>query len=205
MFLDIFASMTKRSLLLSSDECSYSEKRDLENEQQILASYMRARTGDLGPGPATARRADSDTRCRWVSHMIAWRLYAIPDRLQYSRLAIHTSIVCTILGGLYNSRVASLQFSGGYTPLDLPYHARPAMQFSTGHAIIYRRANVPRARVPRANVPRASVQRVNVWNNCVTYIIPPAGHMKLHTNYIPDIKITYELHTNCIPRPELHM
>ncbi len=128
--------------------------------------------------------------------------YTIPDRLQYSRLAIHTSAVYTILGGLYNSRVASLQFSGGYTTLDLPYHARPAMQFSTGYAIIYRRASVPRARVPRANVPRASVQRVNAWNNCVTHLIPPTGHRKLHTNYIYS---TSKLHTNYIYRVGLYM
>ena len=126
--------------------------RDLENEQQLLASYMRARPGDLGPGPATARRADSDTRCRWVSHIIAWRLCN-------SRPATIFSSGYTHLNCLYNSR-RTIQFScgittilGGYTTLDLPYHARPAMQFSTGHAIIYRRANVPRARVPRANAP----------------------------------------------------
>ena len=117
--------------------------RDVENEQRLLASYLRARPGDLGPvgrprpaGPHPTPDADPGLS---LSH----GGYAIPDRLQYSRLSIHTSPVYTILGGLYNSRVASLQISGGYTTLDLPYHARPAMQFSTGYAIIYRRASVP--------------------------------------------------------------
>ena len=139
-------------------------------------------TWDLGrPRPARPHPTPVAGRCLTLSH----GGYAIPDRQQYSRLAIHTSAVYRILGGLYNSRAASLQFSGGYTPLDLPSHARPAMQFSTGYAIIYRRANVPRARVPRANAPECQCpERVNAWNNCVTYIIPPTGHLKLHTNYI---------------------
>ena len=128
--------------------------------------------------------------------------YAIPDRLQYSRMVIHTSVVYTILGGLYNSGVASLQFSAGYTTLDLPYHARPAMHDSTGYAIIYRRAHVPSARAPRANAPSANVERVNAWNNYVTHIIPPTGHLKLHTNYI---YTTSKLHTNYIYQPEVYM
>ena len=100
--------------------------------------------------------------------------YAIPGRLQYSPLAIHTSIVYTILGGLYNSRAASLQFSGGYTTLDLPYHARPAMQVSLPAMQLYTGEPVSREPVsPEPMHPSASVERVNAWNNCVTHIIPP--------------------------------
>ena len=107
-------------------------------------------TWDLGrPRPAGPHPTPVAGPCLTLSH----GGYAIPDRLQYSRLATHTSTVYTILGGLYNSGVASLQFSAGYTTLDLPYHARPAMHDSTGYAIIYRRASVQRARVPRANAP----------------------------------------------------
>ena len=151
------------------------------------------------PGPQGRIRQPVPIR---VSHYRMVALYAIPDRLQYSRLAIHTSAVYTILGGLYNSRVASLQFSADYTTLDLPYHARPAMQFSTGHAILYRRASVPRARVPRATAPSASVDRVNAWNICVRYISPPTGHLKLHMNYIYR---SSKLHTNYIYQPGKYM
>ena len=162
---------------------------------------MRARTGDLGPGPATARRAASDTRCRSASHIIAWRLCN-------SRPATIFSSGYTHLSCLYNSR-RTIQFScgittilGGYTTLDLPSHARPAMRFSTGPAILYRRANVPRARVPRANAPSASVDRVNAWNICVRYISPPTGHLKLHMNYIYRPS---KLHMNYIYQPGKYM
>ena len=166
MFLDIFASLTKRSLLLSSDECSYSEKRDLENEQQILASYMRARTGDLGPGPATARRGTSHTSCRSVSHMIAWRLYAIPDRLQYSRLALYTPLLCiqfstayTILvRHHYNSR-PTIQRWTCHAMLDRPCNSLPAMQLYTGEPV----SREPVSREPMPRVPVSTESMLGIF------------------------------------------
>ena len=176
--------------------------RDLENEQQLLASYMRARPGDLGPGPATARRAASDTRYRPGSLIIAWRLCI-------SRPATIFSSGYTHLNCLYKAR-RTIQFScgittilGGYTTLDLPYHARPAMQFSTGYLQIYTGEPVSREPVSREPMPpSASVQRRNAWKNCVTYISPPTGHVKLHTNYI---YMSAKLHMNYIYNPDRNM
>ena len=149
---------------------------------------------------------------------------AIPDRLPYSRLSIHTSpviqfsadytnlvwhhynsqrvIECfpsrTILGRLYIQRLTC------HTMLVWPCNSLPARQIYTGEAVSREPVshNVPRARAPRANAPSANVQRGNAWNNCVTYIIPPTGHLKLHTNYIYQ---TSKLHTNYIYRSDLYM
>ncbi len=120
-------------------------------------------TWDLGrPRPAGPHPTPVADRSLTLSH----GGYAIPDRLQYSRLAIHTSAVYRILGGLYNSRVASLQFSAGYTTLDLPYHARPVMQFSTGCNYIPESQcpespcpTMSREPVPREPMPRVPVSR----------------------------------------------
>ena len=163
---------------------------------------MRARPGDLGPGPAAARRAASDSRCRSGSLIIEWRLCN-------SRPATIFSSGYTHLSCLYNSR-RTIQFSCGITTiLGRLYNVGPAIPCSTGHAIlyrlfanIYRRASVPRARVPRANAPSASVDRVNAWNICVRYISPPTGHLKLHMNYIYR---SSKLHTNYIYQPGKYM
>ena len=149
---------------------------------------MRARPGDLGLGPATAGKAASDTRCRSVSHIIAWRLCISRPATIFSSGSLHTSAVYTILDGLYNSRATSIQFSADYTTLDLPYHARPAMRFSTGYAIIYRRAHVPSARVPRANAPECHCRE----SQCLEYLryIYKSAHRPS--------EITYELHIPAI-------
>ena len=158
---------------------------------------MRARTGDLGPGPATARKAASDTRCRAGSLIIAWRLCNSPPATKLSSGYTHLSC-------LYNSR-RTIQFWCGITTiLGRLYNVGPAIPCSTGHAILYRLCNyIPESQCPESQCPpRVSVQRVNARNNCVTYIIPPTGHLKLHTNYIYK---TSKLHTNYIYRPELYM
>ena len=95
----------------------------------------------------------------------------------------------------YNSR-PTIQRWTCHTMLDRPCNSLPAMQLYTGEAV----SREPVSRKPMP--PSASVQRVNAWNNCVTYIIPPTGHLKLHTNYIYQ---TSKLHTNYIHRSEFYM
>ena len=163
---------------------------------------MRARPGDLGLGPPTAGKAASDTRCRSGSHIIAWRLCISRPATIFSSGSLHTSAVYTILGGLYKSGVASLQFSAAiqrwtcHPMLDRPCNSLPAMQLYTGEPV----SREPVSREPMP--PSASVERVNAWNNCVTYIIPPTGHLKLHTNYIYRAPI---LHRNYISFLEFYM
>ena len=95
-------------------------------------------TWDLGrPRPAKPHPTPVAGRSLTLSH----GGYAIPDRLQYSRLAIHTSAVYTILGGLYNSRVASLQFATSYKLLSKAYNSRPAIQRLTYHTMLDRPCN----------------------------------------------------------------
>ena len=162
--------------------------RDLENEQQLLASFVRARTGDLGPGPATARKAASDTRCRSGSLIVAWRLCN-------SRPATIFSSGYTHLSCLYNSR-RTIQFSCGITTnLGRPYNVGFAIPCSTGHAILYRRCNyIPESQCPESPCPES--QCLGQWRyicNSATrpYEITYEITYELHTNYI---RITYELH-----------
>ena len=134
--------------------CSRPARRDLENEQQLLASYMRARPGDLGLGPPTARKAASDTRCRSVSHIIAWRLCN-------SRPATIFSSGYTHLNCLYNSR-RTIQFSCGITTiLGRLYNVGPAIPCSTGHAILYRLCNyIPESQCPESPCPESQCTRM---------------------------------------------
>ena len=174
-----------------------------------MKSNLLHRTCGAGPsgGPGTWAAHGRQGRIRHplpvgVSH---YRMAAMHFPTGYNILVwLFTHLCC-----VYSSR-RTIQFSCGITTiLGRLYSVGPAMPCSTGHAIlyrlfanIYRRANVPRARVPRANVPRANVLRINTWINCVPHLIPPTGHMKLHTNYIYQ---TSKLHTNYIYRPELYM
>ena len=140
---------------------------------------MRARTGDLGLGPATARMAASDTRCRSGSLIVAWRLCNSRPATIFSSGYIHTSPVYTILGGLYNSRVASLQFAASYTVLSKPYNSRPAIYnvglaipCSTGHAILYRLCNyIPESQCPESPCPESQCTRMPLSRESMPGII----------------------------------
>ena len=140
-------------------------RRDSENEEQLLASYMRARPGDLGPGPATARRAASDTRCRSGSLIVAWRQCN-------SRPATIFSSVYTHLNCLYNSR-RTIQFSCGITTiLGRLYSVGPAMPCSTGHAILYRLFYyIPESQCPESPCPESQCPRVPVSRESMLGII----------------------------------
>ena len=157
-------------------------------------------TWDLGrPRPARPHPTPAAGPCLTLSH----GGYAFPDRLQYSRLALYTPLLCiqfstayTILvRHHYNSR-PTIQRWTCHTMLDRPCNSLPAMQLYTGEPM----SREPVSREPMH--PNAIVERVNAWNNCVTYISPPTGHLKLHTNYIYR---SPKLHTNYIYQPGKYM
>ena len=95
----------------------------------------------------------------------------------------------------YNSRPAIQRWTC-HTMLDRPCTTLPAIQLYTGEPVSREPVS------PEPMHPSACVQRVNAWNNCVTHLIPPTGHMKLHTNYIYQAS---KLHTNYIYRPGMYM
>ena len=169
-------------------------------------------TWDLGrPRPAGPHPTPVAGPCLTLSHGGSMQFptgYNILVWLYTPQLFIQFSADYTILvWHHYNSRPAIQRWTC-HTMLDRPCNSLPAMQLYTGEPVSREPVshNVPRARAPRANAPSANVQRGNAWNNCVTYIIPPTGHLKLHTNYIyRPSEITYELHISAGVVYVIHM